>query len=248
MVGETGELPRLLSWPRVHVKGQTGWVGVSAAQSTPGAPECRAGGIPPFTGSSRAAIVRTMAILKIARMGHPVLRRRAEPVDDPTAPEIARVIADMLETLADADGAGLAGPQVYTPKRIVIFLIGEERTTAADDDIPQALQVLINPIVEPLTEETALGWEGCLSVPGLVGAVPRFTSVRYTGTTPEGVAVDRMVSGFHARVVQHECDHLDGILYPMRMTDLSLLGFAEEMSRATAPLADDEEEDIEAAE
>jgi len=191
-----------------------------------------------------------MAILKIARMGHPVLRRCAEPVDDPTAPEIARLIDDMLETLADADGAGLAAPQVYAPKRIVIFVVGEERTTAADDDVPQALQVLINPTVAPLTEETALGWEGCLSLPGLIGAVPRFASVRYTGTTPEGVPIDRTVSGFHARVVQHECDHLDGILYPMRMTDLSLLGFAEEMSRAAVPLADDEdaEEDIEAAE
>lgn len=191
-----------------------------------------------------------MAILKISRMGHPVLRRRAELVDDPTAPDIARLIDDMLETLADADGAGLAAPQVFAPKRIVIFVVGEERTTAAEDDIPQALQVLINPTVEPLTEEMALGWEGCLSLPGLIGAVPRFASVRYTGTTPEGVPIDRTVSGFHARVVQHECDHLDGILYSMRMTDLSLLGFAEEMSRAAVPLADDEdaEEDIEAAE
>jgi len=176
--------------------------------------------------------IGAMAILKIARMGHPVLRQPAAPVEDPGAPEIRQLIADMMETLRDADGAGLAAPQVHMPKRVVMFEVGEARTTDVPDDLPLPLQVLINPVVEPLGEELELGWEGCLSVPGMIGAVPRHVRVRYRGLTPEGETVDREASGFHARVVQHECDHLDGILYPMRITDLALFGFAEEMGRA----------------
>src|SRR5438477_12961405 len=159
-----------------------------------------------------------MAILKIARMGHPVLRQLAAPVADPAAPEIRRLIADMIETLDDIGGAGLAAPQVHVSARVVIFKVPEERTTGREGDTPLPLTILVNPMVEPLGDDYELGWEGCLSVPGLRGAVPRPARVRYRGTTPAGEAVERIAEGFHARVVQHECDHLDGVLYPQRMT------------------------------
>ncbi len=178
-----------------------------------------------------------MAILKIARMGHPVLRRLADPVPDPAAPELRRLIADMEETLADIGGAGLAAPQVHVPLRVVIFRVPEERVTGRPDDQPQGLVALVNPVIEPLGDEQELGWEGCLSVPGLRGAVPRFARIRYRAATPGGGAIDRVASGFHARVVQHECDHLDGILYPQRMTDLRLLTFLEEGQRYPIDLA-----------
>jgi len=178
-----------------------------------------------------------MAILKIARMGHPVLRRVAEPVPDPTAPEIRLLVADMVETLWDIGGAGLAAPQVHVAKRVVIFRVPEERLSGLPGDLPQDLIALVNPVIEPLGPGQELGWEGCLSVPGLKGAVPRFARIRYRGMTLEGGAVDRSVEGFHARVVQHECDHLDGILYPQRMTDLSLLQFVEEGARYPIELA-----------
>ena len=172
-----------------------------------------------------------MAILKIARMGHPVLRRVAERVADPTAPEIRRLVADMVETLDDIGGAGLAAPQVHVPLRVVIFRVPQERVSGSPDDPPQGLTALVNPVIEPVGEARDLGWEGCLSVPGLRGAVPRFVRIRYRGATPEGGVIDRTVEGFHARVVQHECDHLDGVLYPQRMTDLRLLVFNEEGAR-----------------
>ena len=172
-----------------------------------------------------------MAILKIARMGHPVLRRVAAPVADPTAPEIRRLVADMAETLADIGGAGLAAPQVHVPLRVVIFRVPEERVTGRPDDQPAGAVALINPVIEPVGEARELGWEGCLSVPGLRGAVPRLARIRYRGATPDGGTIERTAAGFHARVVQHECDHLDGILYPQRMTDLRLLVFIEEGAR-----------------
>jgi len=178
-----------------------------------------------------------MAILKIARMGHPVLRGVAERVADPTAPEIHRLIADMAETLADIGGAGLAAPQVHVPLRVVIFRVPEERVSGSPDDRPEALAALINPVIEPIGEARIVGWEGCLSVPGLRGAVPRFARIRYRAATPDGETIDRTVDGFHARVVQHECDHLDGILYPQRMTDLRLLMFNEEGLRYPVDLA-----------
>jgi peptide deformylase len=181
-----------------------------------------------------------MAILKIARMGHPVLKAPAAEVADPTAPEIADLVEDMIETMEDADGAGLAAPQVHVPLRVVIFHVPRDR----DADNARPLTVLINPRVEPLTTEKADGWEGCLSVPGMIGMVPRFTRVRYRATAPDGTAIDRIAEGFHARVVQHECDHLDGILYPMRMPDLSKLGFIEEMRRAHEDVEDEDEEEI----
>jgi len=165
-----------------------------------------------------------MAILKIARIGHPVLRTPAEPVADPTEPWVARLIEDMIETVADADGAGLAAPQVHVPLRLVIFQVG--------DAVP--LTVLINPEIAVLDPTVETAYEGCLSLPGLVGAVPRFAGLRYRGLGRDGEPIDQVAAGFHARVVQHECDHLDGIVYPMRMTDLTLLGFAEEVQKAKA--------------
>lgn len=170
-----------------------------------------------------------MAILKIARMGHPVLRRAAMPVEVPTAPQIRALVRNMVETMQDASGAGLAAPQVHVPLRVVVFHVPEERLGNDDGAAPQPLTVLINPEIEALTDETELGWEGCLSVPGLIGAVPRVTKIRYAGIALDGSRIEQEAEGFHARVVQHECDHLDGILYPQRMTDLSLLLYQEEL-------------------
>ncbi|HVJ54048.1 MAG TPA: peptide deformylase [Aliidongia sp.] len=179
-----------------------------------------------------------MSILKIARMGHPVLRRIAEPVADPTAPEIRRLVDDMTETLLDIQGAGLAAPQVHVSLRVVIFKVAAERTTGVPGDDPIGLNTIVNPVLEPIDDELELGWEGCLSVPGLRGAVPRYRRLRYTGVDLDGRAIDRTVAGFHARVLQHECDHLDGILYPQRMDDLGLLTFVEEGARYPIVLAD----------
>jgi peptide deformylase len=173
-----------------------------------------------------------MAILKIARMGHPVLLQRAEPVADPTAPDIRRLVRDMIETLHDAGAAGLAAPQVHAPVRLFVFRVGEGRTSGDADDRPVGHTVVINPEIEPVGEDARLHWEGCLSVPGLRAAVPRHWRIRYRGVDTEGAAVGGEVTGFHARVVQHEYDHLDGILYPMRMTDFRLFGFTEELARA----------------
>ncbi|HUK58886.1 MAG TPA: peptide deformylase [Stellaceae bacterium] len=172
-----------------------------------------------------------MAILKIARMGHPVLRGRAAEVPDPRAPELRRFVADMAETLVDIGGAGLAAPQVHVPRRIVIFRVPAERVTDAPEDKAQDLMVLINPVIEPMSDEKELGWEACLSVPGLRGVVPRYVRIRYRGVDLEGAPIERIAAGFHARVVQHECDHLDGVLYPQRMADLGLLVFNEEGAR-----------------
>jgi peptide deformylase len=199
-----------------------------------------------------------MAILKIARMGHPILSQRAEEVRDPTGFDTAVLVNNMIDTLADSGGIGLAAPQVHESKRIVIFFVPEGRAQendADDDDGPQELTVMVNPAIEPLSEDKEVGWEACLSVPGLMGAVPRYTSIRYSWTGLDGKPHSREAQGFHARVVQHECDHLDGILYPMRMEDMSLFGFTEETNQNRELLAqarpdeefpseyDDEDED-----
>ena len=174
-----------------------------------------------------------MAILKIARMGHPILCRRAVDVADPAAPEIRTLADDMLQTMLDAPGTGLAAPQVHVPLRMVIFRV--PLTTGEDIAGAEApLTVLINPILEPLGDETVAAWEGCLSLPGLRGLVPRYAHLRYHGVDLVGAPIDRTVDGFHARVVQHECDHLDGILYPQRMADLTGLIFESEMRHLIA--------------
>lgn len=178
-----------------------------------------------------------MALLKIARMGNPVLRASAAPVENPAAPWVRRLVDDMIETMEDASGTGLAAPQVHQPWRIVVFFVSEERLSGMPGDVAQDLTVLINPVVELLGRERAFGWEGCLSVPGLRGVVPRHLRIRYRAIGLDGETIEREVEGFHARVVQHECDHLDGVLYPQRMTDLRLLVFLEEMQRHPIDLA-----------
>jgi|SRR5690348_13896417 peptide deformylase len=178
-----------------------------------------------------------MALLKIARMGHPVLRARAAAVDGPTAPWVRQLVDDMIETMEDAGGTGIAAPQVHMPHRIVVFRVDPERLTDIPGDAAQDLSVLINPVIEPVGSERAFGWEGCLSVPGMRGVVPRHLQIRYRGVDLDGRPIEREAAGFHARVVQHECDHLDGILYPQRMTDLRLLFFTEELQRNPIDLA-----------
>src|SRR5580693_3118885 len=179
-----------------------------------------------------------MALLKIARMGNPVLRTRADEIVDPTAPSVRRLVDDMLETMEDAGGTGLAAPQVHVPLRLVVFFVGPERLSGLPDDTEQDMTVLINPVIEPLGDEQALGWEGCLSVPGMRGVVPRHLRIRYHGLGIDGRNTEREAAGFHARVVQHECDHLDGILYPQRMEDHRLLVYTEELQRHPIDLAE----------
>ena len=174
-----------------------------------------------------------MAILKIARMGLSVLLQPCAPVADPGAPEIRRLVADMIETMLDAPGVGLAAPQVHVPLRLFVFRVPGARTADDPGDVSVGNTVMINPEVELLGEDRVLGWEGCLSIPGMRAAVPRAMRIRYRGVDCDGNATQREVSGFHARVVQHEYDHLDGILFTMRMTDFSLFGFNEELTRAT---------------
>ena len=178
-----------------------------------------------------------MALLKIAQMGNPVLRVPAAAVEEPRASWVRRLAQDMIETMADAGGTGLAAPQVHQPWRIVVFFVSGERLTDLPGDTAQDLTVLINPVVERVGGERAFGWEGCLSVPGLRGVLPRHLHIRYRGLGLDGEPIEREAAGFHARIVQHECDHLDGILYPQRMVDLRHLFFAEELQRHPVDLA-----------
>lgn len=167
-----------------------------------------------------------MSIRPILRMGHPVLARVADPVADPTAPEIRALVDDMGETMRAAGGRGIAAPQIGVPLRLVIFHAPlEDEESRSLDGAP--LTVLVNPVVEVVDPVMATDWEGCLSLPGLKGAVPRPVAVRYRGFDLDGNPIDRVARGFHARVVQHECDHLDGILYPQRMADLSTLAYLD---------------------
>jgi peptide deformylase len=170
-----------------------------------------------------------MAILKIARMGNPVLAGIAERVPDPTDPQIARLANDMIETLDDIGANGLAAPQVHVSKRVVVYRIAAHQIPQGAKLKPLPWTVLVNPVIEPLTQEKKPIWERCLSVPGLHGQVPRYTRVRCTAFSLDGSRVERIARGFHAMLLQHECDHLDGILYPMRMTDLSTLAFNSEL-------------------
>jgi peptide deformylase len=172
-----------------------------------------------------------MSLLKIARMGNPVLTRVADPVPDPGAPEIRRLVADMIETMIDAPGIGLAAPQVHVPLRLFVFHVPADRNGGTA--IPPT--AVINPVIEPLGEEMVLRWEGCLSIPGLKAAVPRHVRLRYSAVDVEGNPVGGEADGLHANVVQHEYDHLDGILYPMRVTDFSRFGFIEEMTKFAEP-------------
>ena len=166
-----------------------------------------------------------MTVRRVLKMGDPLLYRPADEVKAFNTPELNELIADMFETMAAMNGAGLAAPQIGVSQRVVIF--GVEANPRYPDAEPVPTTVLINPVLTPIGEDQEDGWEGCLSVPGMRGLVSRHKKLRYTGFDQYGKAIDRTVSDFHARVVQHECDHLDGILYPMRLRDIRLLGYED---------------------
>ena len=169
-----------------------------------------------------------MAVLRIAKMGNPLLQRKAEPVADPTAPEIRRLAADMQETLEDIGASGLAAPQVFVSKRVVVYRIIAARIPAGSGLVPRPWTVMVNPVITPKTEQTTPVWERCLSIPGLHGKVPRYLSIGIRYQDLEGRTHEHDAHSSWAALLQHECDHLDGILYPMRMTDLSLLAYNDE--------------------
>jgi len=164
-------------------------------------------------------------IREVLRMGDPRLLKVSQKIEEFGTAELQDLITDMRDTMAHLDGAGLAAPQIGVLLRVVIFGVRRNPRYPDAEDVPET--VLINPALEPMGNEIEQGWEGCLSVPGLRGLVPRFERLRYRGVDQFNKPIERMVEGFHARVVQHECDHLDGILYPMRMPDMSKLGFTD---------------------
>ncbi len=178
-----------------------------------------------------------MAVHEILKMGDPRLLRVARPVTAFGTPELKALIADMFETMSAASGAGLAAPQIGVDLRLVIF--GYTMNPRYPDAPPVPPTVLINPVIEVLDGGRSEGWEGCLSVPGLRGVVERDERIRYTGFDADGQTIERIAEGFHARVVQHECDHLDGILYPMRITDFARFGFTSVLFPELAADADD---------
>ncbi len=177
-----------------------------------------------------------MAVRQVLKMGDPKLLQVSEPVKLEEISELKPLVDDMLDTMESLNGAGLAAPQIGVMKRVVIF--GIEANPRYPEAEPVPLTILINPEISPLSDEKGYGWEGCLSVPGLRGVVPRYKDVRYRGFDLEGKEIDRTVGEFHARVVQHECDHLDGILYPMRIEDMRLFGFEDELVAASSQCDD----------
>jgi len=166
-----------------------------------------------------------MPVRPVLRMGDPLLLQKAAEVTQFDTPELRALIQDMHDTMAAMDGAGIAAPQIGVSLRVVIFGVGSNPRYPDAEQVPYT--VLINPELTPLGDAMEDGWEGCLSVPGFRGVVPRYSRMHYKGFDPAGNPIDRMANGFHARVVQHECDHLDGILYPMRIRDLSQFGFTD---------------------
>jgi len=181
-----------------------------------------------------------MAIRPILRMGHPVLRQSARPVESVQTPEIIELIKDLYDSMAAAGGIGLAAPQIGVPLRVVLYSVPAQRmaaeATESGLELPGiAPTILINPILSPASDHKVDGWEACLSVPGLIGRVPRYEKLRFRALSPEGMILEGDAQGFHARVLQHECDHLDGILYPQQMTDLRWLMFAEEAQKLNDP-------------
>ena len=166
-----------------------------------------------------------MAIKPVLRMGDPVLFQKAKPVKAFDTPELHALIQDMQDTMESMNGAGIAAPQIGVSLRVVIFGVGHNPRYPDAEQVPYT--VLINPVLKAIGDDIEDGWEGCLSVPGMRGVVPRFTRLHYTGFDQYSQPIDRLVSGFHARVVQHECDHLDGILYPMRIQDLTRFGYTD---------------------
>lgn len=166
-----------------------------------------------------------MAIKPVLRMGEPLLLQQASKVERFDTPELHALLKDMQDTMAHLNGAGLAAPQIGVSLQVVIFGFEKNQRYPDADEVP--FTVLINPELTPLSEEKEDDWEGCLSVPGMRGIVPRYARLRYQGFDQYGKTIDRTVSGFHARVVQHECDHLQGILYPMRIKDFRSFGFTD---------------------
>ncbi len=164
-------------------------------------------------------------IREVLRMGDPRLLQKAQPVAQFGTPELAALLADLRDTMAHYNGAGLAAPQIGAGLRVVIFGVHANPRYPQAEEVPDT--VLINPALEALAADQEEDWEGCLSVPGMRGKVPRFRHLRYAGFDEQGRRFERVVEGFHARVVQHECDHLDGVLYPMRIRDLRKFGFNE---------------------
>ncbi len=164
-------------------------------------------------------------IREVLKMGDLRLLEKSQPVEGFGTPQLRELIADMRDTMAHLNGAGLAAPQIGVPLRVVIFGVTRNPRYPDAEEVPDT--VLVNPVITPIGAEMEEDWEGCLSVPGMRGVVPRFKTLRYQGFDESGNPIDRSVAGFHARVVQHECDHLDGILYPMRMRDMSQFGFVE---------------------
>lgn len=182
-----------------------------------------------------------MAIHTVLRMGHPLLNQRSAEVEAFNTPELDRLIEDMLDTMQAEDGVGLAAPQIGIRQRIVVF--GFEDNARYQDAPAVPRTILINPHIKPLGETMEDGWEGCLSVPGMRGLVPRYTKIEYSGFDARGEPIRVEADGFHARVVQHECDHLDGILYPQRIRDFSHFGFINELAEAgllTSPAPEDQ--------
>ena len=171
-----------------------------------------------------------MTVRKVLRIGDPRLRRKAEAIGRFGDAALGTLITDMLDTMKARDGAGLAAPQIGVPLRVVVF--GAGNNPRYPDAPPVPLTVLIDPEISLISDASDEGWEGCLSVPGMRGLVPRYTQIRYQGLDAEGESIDRKVDGFHARVVQHECDHLDGILYPDRIKDKRMFGFITELQAA----------------
>jgi peptide deformylase len=164
-----------------------------------------------------------MAIREILQMGDPLLYQRSEEITDFDTPELHGLIKDMFETMADSDGAGLAAPQIGVLQRLLIFSVESNPRYPDAETVPRT--ILINPEIEVLDDEREFGWEGCLSIPGMRGVVSRPSYIRYSGYNEQGEKFSREVRGFHARVVQHECDHLDGVLYPMRIQDIRQFGY-----------------------
>lgn len=179
-----------------------------------------------------------MAIHPILKMGDPRLRRAAQPVVQFDSPELHQLVSDLIDTMQAADGAGLAAPQIGVDLQVVVFGTGQVIPRYPDAPVVPRT-VLCNPKIFPLGDHEGIEWEGCLSVPGLRGMVPRWHRIRYTGLDPFGDEIDRTVEGFHARVVQHECDHLWGMLYPMRMRDFSQFGYTEVIFPGLADGRDD---------
>ena len=183
-----------------------------------------------------AKILAIMAIREVLKMGDPRLLAVADPVREFGTPELENLLADMRDTMRDLNGAGLAAPQIGVGLRVVIFGMDHNPRYPEADPVPYT--VLINPRLTPVGDDVVDGWEGCLSVPGMRGVVPRYRQLRYVGVDAEGQPIDRTVNDFHARVVQHEVDHLDGILYPRRIRDLTQFGFSDALFPGQ-PLTDD---------